>query len=228
SPSRWFKEFGISITMAVLVHIVFKGWIASEAASRFTHDRRSGALELILSTPLTVHEILHGYYLSLFKQFAWPLVGVLCFDVFLFLMADTTGTANEDIVLVGVVGEITFFVDIVALVLVSMWQSMLATKVNNAAGASVARVMLLPWIIFFALLTGVNLLDFNIDQHGTLWTWIWAIISVGNSVLFARQAWRKLENDFRATATLRMVKSTPIRNFFRLIFSGKKTPTSQP
>src|SRR5256885_8919754 len=41
-----------------------KGWFASEVGRQLAEERKRGALELLLSTPLTVKEILRGQRLA--------------------------------------------------------------------------------------------------------------------------------------------------------------------
>jgi ABC-type Na+ efflux pump permease subunit len=54
------------------VHILLIFRIAIVAAEKFGEDRRSGALELLVSTPLKIQEVLAGQWLSLRRQFAGP------------------------------------------------------------------------------------------------------------------------------------------------------------
>jgi len=54
----------------IVVHGLFKVCIASEASYRLVEDRRSGALELSLSTSLGVRDILHGQLTREFRNIA--------------------------------------------------------------------------------------------------------------------------------------------------------------
>ena len=54
---------------ALFLHTAMKIWLASEAGRQFFDDRKNNALELTLSTPLPVREILEGEFLALFRQF---------------------------------------------------------------------------------------------------------------------------------------------------------------
>ena len=63
------------------MHSILKYWVAAEACRRFTLDRRSGALELLVSTPMTVREILGGQLFALLKQFALPVMVVVLADI---------------------------------------------------------------------------------------------------------------------------------------------------
>ena len=63
------------------VHFVLKVWVASEACRCFAEDRRSGALELLLTTPLGAAQIVRGQRQALWRQFAAPVAAVLFVDL---------------------------------------------------------------------------------------------------------------------------------------------------
>ncbi len=69
---------------AGFLNALLKCWAAAEAGRQLAEDRQAGTLELILSTPLTVRDILHGQFLALQRQFLGPVaVTLLAFLVFL-------------------------------------------------------------------------------------------------------------------------------------------------
>src|SRR5256885_13342865 len=55
--TSWHEEL-LNFTLAVLLNGLFKLWVAVEAGQRLADDQKLGALELLLSTPLTVRDIL--------------------------------------------------------------------------------------------------------------------------------------------------------------------------
>ena len=59
------------------MNLVIKVWFALEAGKQLSEDRKQGALELLLSTPLTVQDILRGQRLALERQFLGPVMVVL-------------------------------------------------------------------------------------------------------------------------------------------------------
>ena len=82
----WFNYDNLMFDRKTLVPTVFlfqsflKLWVVSETCQRLAEDRRIGALELLLSTPLTTREILRGQWLALKRQFAKPLAVVLVLE----------------------------------------------------------------------------------------------------------------------------------------------------
>jgi hypothetical protein len=63
---------GTCIFAALVVNSALKLWIAMEAGQRLGEDRRSGAFELLLATPLRVDDFLRGQILALRRQFFKP------------------------------------------------------------------------------------------------------------------------------------------------------------
>ena len=57
---------------AFLLNGLLKMWITTEAGHQLAEDKRSGAYELLLSTPLTARDIVHGQWLALRRQFLKP------------------------------------------------------------------------------------------------------------------------------------------------------------
>ncbi|MBI2946160.1 MAG: ABC transporter permease subunit [Verrucomicrobia bacterium] len=66
----------VSVTM-MLVTLVLKVWVASLASYPFAEARRNGTMEIILATPLTTEEFLHGHWRALERFFLWPALVVI-------------------------------------------------------------------------------------------------------------------------------------------------------
>ena len=204
-PAGW-KDSAAYVWTALLAHTILKLWIAMESCRRFGTDRRSGALELLLSTPLHVPEIVRGQLLGLLKQFAGPAAVVLLVD-FVFLLQDR----NEiDWVLYWMVSMGIFVADLVTLSWVGMWTGLCSRHTNRAAGATVARVLFQPWMalglltILFAVSSvraGPTILA---KLSGTqVLLLAWTFISLANDLCFGVWARQRLLQDFRNVATQR-------------------------
>src|SRR6266550_879304 len=72
------QAFIICLFIAYALHQIVKTMAAVEATRRLNDERRSGALELLLVTPLPERDILRGLALSFRKKFA-PLRGLIVF-----------------------------------------------------------------------------------------------------------------------------------------------------
>lgn len=222
---RDFLEEPAYFITGFLLMAILKMWLASEACRRFGQDRRSGALELILSTPLTVREILRGQKLALWRQFAGPSAVVLA-AVFLFLWAERS---NGDWVFMCVVGITIFVVDLIALTWVGMWMGLRSRHSNRATAAAVARIMVLPWLVWGILMTVLALTAFRwgnsprwMDEEFVMVLWVF--LSLAIDVGFALWARSCLLNDFRQVATERYDK----RRRFSFFAKGSATVPVAP
>jgi hypothetical protein len=70
-----------------LVTLVLYVVVASQASRFFLYAKRSGFLELLLATPLTTAQILHGQWRALLRMFAVPLGLYLAAQLFATVMA---------------------------------------------------------------------------------------------------------------------------------------------
>jgi len=72
-PGAPFLSFAWNWLSGVLTLLLYLG-VASQAARFFVDAQRSGLTELLLSTPLTVHQIIRGQWRALLRMFGLPLV----------------------------------------------------------------------------------------------------------------------------------------------------------
>jgi ABC-type transport system involved in multi-copper enzyme maturation permease subunit len=188
------------------VHTLFKLWVAIEACRPLAEERRNGTLEVMLSTPLSIDEILAGELLALKRQFSWPVVIVLAAD-FLMLVGGTTerlfDTSNEWYLLFG--GLMVMFVaDLFALAWVGMWLGLTAPKANRAFRGTIGRVLVLPWAVFLIGATTLAMLPglgFEPTESGLLTAAL--ILSLLADALFINWARTNLRERFRLAATQR-------------------------
>jgi hypothetical protein len=204
-----FKDGPAYVMTALWLHSILKFWVATEACRRFTADRRNGALELLLSTPLTVRDILSGQLLALLKQFALPAMTIVLVDI-IFLFAERQ---ENDWVLVWIAGITIFIADLIALAWVSMWTGLRSINTNRASGAAMARILVLPWLLFAMMWTGIAILD-EINR-GIVPRWVtdettalvsWMVIGLVVDVFFGVWAYRNLTVQFRETVAARFEK----------------------
>ena len=206
--SDWFNP-GVYIVTAMILNTMLKLWIASEAGRRLGEDRKIGALELLLSTPLSVGDILRGQMLALRRQFFGPLIAA-CVIESIFLVASLHGN-QADIgdfvsayVMCWVAGLIMLVADIAALSLVGMWVSLTAKNPNRATGITVRRVLILPLAVGLAIL--IFMAIFQVGEGGwKIILGLWFGLGILADVVFGWSAWWRLQNEFREAAVHRVV-----------------------
>jgi len=137
--------------MAPLLHLLLKAAMASECASRLA-GARGGELELLLSTPLTSGQIIRGQRRGLMRQFLWPIITMLAVDL-VFALAYGRITAQRDVT--SIVGYlfiyglgISMIIDAPALAWVGLWQGLRCETTIQALQNTMARVIVLPLVIF--------------------------------------------------------------------------------
>ena len=221
---------GTYIVTGLILNTILKGWFAGEACSQLAEDRRIGALELLLSTPLGVGDVIRGQFLALTRQFLWPVFTVVLLE-FGFMIAgivqDDLGMARAKAVwiLLWIAGLIMFIADLAALFSVCLWQSLTARNANRANSAAVVRILALPWIIFavFMIFVGITGGTGGLEADG--FVFVWLFIGLGVDAYFGISSKLKLESRFREVATTRY---TPPDSIWKRWFTILPKPDDGP
>ena len=231
----WLNE-GNYIFTAIVLHSLLKFWVTSEACRRFVEDRQNGTMELLLSTPLSVPEILRGQRLALARQFLAPVIAMVLIDFIFFLLGLNAPNMHGDDarlwVMTWAAGVAIFLMDLNALSWLSMWSGMTCRRVNQAAGAAIARILFLPWLVFCGLLSltfafaAVSRFSWSGDWVWPMMILAWFVISVTNNIVFAGWARRRALSRFREIATERFDQAGK-RSIWH-VFSRSKTQPDLP
>lgn len=208
----------VYVWTALLAHSSLKCWLAMEASRRLGEDRRSGALELLLSTPLSVPDILRGQWLALLRQFGAAAALVVAVD-FLFLGLGLKHTFEDRTswTVMWLAGAGIFIFDLVTLTLLAMWGSLSGRKSNQAGLSAIVRVCVLPWFLLGVVVASLAIMEevFRFRPFGTnvpdYWIiLLWFVISLATDALLAGWALRRLRADFRTVATQRIESQATI------------------
>jgi hypothetical protein len=190
---RGTASWPIFISAAVLHHIIAV-WIASEASNSFAEARSTGAMELVLSTPMSVRQILRGQHQALRELFLGPLILLLSVEllmaigqIFVWLQGPSGAGFSIMLILVLVFCLVWFVLDIFAVAEAGMWFGLTAQKPTQAMTKTVMFVLVLPLLLLVV-------------------PCCWGIgpgLMVAKSVIFFTWAQNKLETEFRRAATER-------------------------
>jgi hypothetical protein len=193
---------GNYIMTAALLHFCLKVWIAVESCQRIGQDHQSGSLELILTTPLTVKEILRGQMLALQRQFLRPMILILVADFF-FMVANSR---EEFWVFWWGWWMVTTVFDCYALAWLAMWTGLTSPRLNRAAMDAVGRVLALPAVAFvltmaFFAITGSRLPAGGKEEY--FFMGLWFFYGLLNSVYWLATARGRMHSQFRFIAARR-------------------------
>ena len=187
------------IFFLITVNTVLKVQLAGEASRALAQDRRSGALELVLTTPLTEADIIQGQRLALWRQFAGPvafafLANLLC------LAMEPRVERDDGTVALHISLGIFLLLDLNALSWTSMWFALKAKTPATAALRALAVVLILPLGIFMIAVPVLNTLS-HFEWPGPI-----VVVGLLGMVIdlgFWQNAKLKLRAEFRNTVTER-------------------------
>ena len=217
------------IVTAILLNTVLKGWFAGEVCAQLAEDRRTGALELLISTPLDVKDVVRGQLLALGRQFLWPLifaVGVELTFVFVGLRSNDVARGEMQWIFVWACGLVMLVTDLWAIFYVGLWQSLTARNANRANASAVVRIMALPWILF-AMFTLVATVATNYGSQqvpGWIYILTWLLLGLAVNALFGFHARNKVRTQFRQAA---MTRYTPPVSFWKRWFHVLGNPNGE-
>jgi ABC-type transport system involved in multi-copper enzyme maturation permease subunit len=143
SPVGSAREMAAFLALVAL-HLILQAQVAADACQGFMRDRNSGALELLLGTPLQWREITDGIWRAFRRRFGW--VAAVLGAVDLVLAVEHAGLGRYDgafILLILVAGHA---IEILAMFWVGLWQGLAATNAAVALLATLWRGQILPWI----------------------------------------------------------------------------------
>jgi ABC-type transport system involved in multi-copper enzyme maturation permease subunit len=211
---HWLDE-SIYVMTAFLAHSSLKAWVAMEASRRIGNDRRSGALELLLSTPLRVKEILYGQWLALLRQFGAAAVLICAVDlIFVALgLSRVHGSNDKELwVAMWLAGILIFVLDLFTIPPLTIWLSLTGRKATRAGTSALVIICCVPWFMlgvfgaFMALMNEVFGVEFfnNGNELGWILIGVWFLTSLLLDIILGNWARRNLHEKFRLVATQRL------------------------
>jgi hypothetical protein len=205
----WYDPL-IAITLAMILNATLKSWVTIEAGQQLAEDRDGGALELLLSTPMTVRDILHGQYLALRRQFLKPLLLAIALElVFMEAEARNGGAKTLPVGMVRplwLAAIVVLVADLIALTLTAVRTALTARNANRATIATMSRVLFLPWVLF-AIGSGIaNLWAALFANNGYFpglktYVGLWFGVSLAVDLYFGLRSWKQLRSSFREIAS---------------------------
>lgn len=214
---------GWAIVTSIGLHVMLKVWIAVTVVQQLGEERRSGSIELLLSTPLTIRQMVAGQFRALGRQFGWGLLAVVLADLLLLRMVlDRAGGDVDELRLVGVLHLLALGLDVPAIAILGMWRALGARHANQAAGSAFFRIVGLPCVaavvagIALELLQQAGRFRFQANPMQVI---VGFYVACGvNNLAWAVHAWTRLNRDFREIAASRF--ETGRGGWLRALFGG--------
>lgn len=137
--TRMWEDAEVAIPSLVLVLGFLKVWVISEGVARLSSDRRGGAMELLLTTPLSHEGILEGHWLALRRLFLGPLLGFAVFTWWVMRHALSSS--------MGWVAALTLVLDVVGVAWAAMWFGLTSSGPNRALLWTTGLLLAAPWVL---------------------------------------------------------------------------------
>lgn len=151
-PRNHGANFAIGILSSFALHVGFKCLVAVEATRRLSEDRQSGALELLLVTPLPPADILRGQRQALGYLFRWPKRILVLMNLLILLeilWPDESGWPTQDKTIFGTMvatGIVLLFADCFVIGPVGIWSALTTRRHPRAILKTIRNVLLPSWL----------------------------------------------------------------------------------
>jgi hypothetical protein len=208
----WLDEStnGTNLATAIMLNVALKLWVGIEAGRQLAEERQSGGFELLLSTSLTIQDILKGQWLALRRQFLAPtLLSVAAALVFMSIALHHS-PGNSTLILGVWLSAIGMFAaDVTALFWTAMYCALTAHSPNQAVISTISRIVIAPGIVFAAILVLANLYSYfsgTGNQNLGFYVVWWLGLGLAVDLIYGLAAWRQLNMRFRNLAVASSVK----------------------
>jgi ABC-type transport system involved in multi-copper enzyme maturation permease subunit len=196
---------GTNIAVMIMLNLALKLWVPVEACRPLGEARQSGAFELLLSTPLTVQDILHGQWLALRRLFLGPaLLGCAAALGFLFLAVQNSNGDQSVLLTAWIAGLILFAADIAALGWASMYAALTTNNPNQAVVATVSRILLAPSVLLIAIIVLTSVYcSYSSEPPPSVRAYLpwWLGLGLGADLIWGLTARQRLVGNFRYLAS---------------------------
>lgn len=183
-------------------------WLALQAPRRLADDKQSGALELLLCTPLPTAAIVRGNFRALHRRYGRVFFGLLILDAFV-VFAHFSNNGGWDAYLhddsfgLSLWALVVFPLQAFTMARVGLYQGLRQANSLRASFVSVWKVGLLPWISFFVVILACDQASRrfkSIVVNDAFAFSVWAALHILWCTIFLIQANRGLKHHFRALA----------------------------
>jgi ABC-type transport system involved in cytochrome c biogenesis permease component len=213
-PNDW-PSADWMVIWALWTHYILCIWVAIQAPRRLGDDKSSGALELLLCTPLSTREIVRGNLQLLRRRFGRALIVLMGLDVFLLYAFfsnhggwEKFSSGADGLLYVACCGAVVFPLQIGSLARVGIYQGLVHPNSSRATFMLLWKLAVLPLLLFVGFMIGweyarPRLKLGNMTDWGGFCVWTGAHVLV--FAVFQIHATCQLRRNFRffAASTVR-------------------------
>lgn len=200
----WRTLRGVSQFVLTVAGLLLYVWMTAHATRFFFEGVRSGALELILCTPITPQEVIRAQWRSFMATFTLPLLFIVTAEqlaTFTQLLNTGAGTPiGSYMIAQQIYSAITSITTAIAIGWFGMWMGLRSRKAHVAVIKTLVFVFVLPFIglgLFQLILT------FGFAFAGRMPDWLpptaSCVLWVAKDVIFIWWSRRRLHRHFRET-----------------------------
>ncbi len=159
--------WGIGVPAVLIMALGLRMRACTLSAEVIGRDRFSGALELLLSTTLTTHDVARGIWMTFRRTILGPAIATFFIGSVVILFVFTESKPGLLYGAVAYIGLTTLFVsDLIASVWASMWMACVARTAIAGPGLAIIRLLAIPWVIFLGIVTIVAVLGSYLFSGG--------------------------------------------------------------
>lgn len=198
----WFVNISLGVLSVALLTLV--------AARPLLESRRSGALELLLCTPVTGEQIARGYWAALWSKLRLPLLLCVVTPVALYLWISVSQIGRGGAfpwnyyLLLQALSVAAQVVKVVAACWLGLWLGVRSKTTGHAIGHALLLLLLVPWLMSMAVSLVLSVSGAR-SWSGQVPGWLWLVWSSGSIAnltwLLGLVVWarRRLFHRFRET-----------------------------
>jgi ABC-type transport system involved in multi-copper enzyme maturation permease subunit len=143
---------GTLLVFVITLGVVHKVMLCSAGATQLIAEQEQGALEMLISTPLTADQIIRGQFRATARYFWPPVALALLLQLFtLFILFRAPWDPAFANMRAGPLAYVLLYLfDLYTAIWLAMWGAVLSREPKHAVGAALGRLLFLPGLIFFA------------------------------------------------------------------------------
>lgn len=176
------------------LHGLLKLWLAWELSRCLSRDQAEGLLEPLLATPLTEHQIVHGWITGLQSVFRWPVIMLFGMDLWVWWLSDL---GEWSFPLLTMMGAVLF--DTFTLLWGGLYFGLIARNATRGLLQTVGVVLLGPWLVGLALLALLTFaqLQWLVPDSSLFLCVAWIAIGLLMDAILCVHCSRQLGGNFR-------------------------------